>query len=156
FQSRIASEKGWFDFQQVAVGIVEKLVRRHPHVFGNASVASSDEVIRQWEDLKEEERRKSAVTSRLQGIPASLPALLRALRLSEKAARSGFDWSNPQEVFHKVREEITEWEEATRSGDAPSAAEELGDLLFSLVNAARKLGIDPEASLQGANERFRT
>lgn len=156
FQSRIAAEKGWFDFQAIARGISEKLVRRHPHVFGDARVADSREVIRQWEDLKEEERRKSAQGSRLGGVPPSLPALLQALRLSEKAARAGFDWTSADQVFHKVREEIGEWEEATHATDSDSAARELGDLLFSLVNVARKLGLDPEASLQGTNQRFRS
>jgi tetrapyrrole methylase family protein/MazG family protein len=155
FQSRIAAEKGWFDFQAIARGISEKLVRRHPHVFGDARVADSREVIRQWEDLKEEERRKSTQASRLGGVPPSLPALLQALRLSEKAARAGFDWTSAEQVFHKVREEIGEWEEATHAKDSDSVARELGDLLFSLVNVARKLGLDPEASLQGANQRFR-
>ena len=154
FQSRIAAELGWFDFQQVAQAITEKLVRRHPHVFGDSPLATSHEVVRQWEDLKEEERRKSATSSRLAGVPPGLPALLRALRLSEKAARTGFDWTDAGEVFHKVREEIAEWEEATRSGDQAAARRELGDLLFSLVNVARKLDLDPEAALQGSNGEF--
>jgi MazG family protein len=154
FQSRIASELGWFGFQQVAEGIADKLVRRHPHVFGDSKLTSSNAVIAQWEELKEAERRKAAVPSRLGGVPTRLPALLRALRLSEKAARVGFDWPTPAEVFAKVREEIAEWEDATQH--EPTAAQrELGDLLFSLVNVARKLGLDPEAALQGTNDEFR-
>ena len=155
FQSRIAMELGWFDFQQVAEAIAEKLVRRHPHVFGDAKLASSQEVIHQWEDLKEEERRKAALPSRLGGVPTRLPALLRALRLSEKAARAGFDWPTPADVFAKVREEIAEWEEATQAGETRAARRELGDLLFSLVNVARKLDLDPEAALQETNDEFR-
>jgi len=154
FQCRIAEERGWFDFHQVADGITDKLIRRHPHVFGDTRLATSDEVVRQWEELKEEERRLAPSRSRLSGVPASLPALLRSLRLSEKAAGAGFDWAVPEEVFEKVREEITEWEEAARRNDPAQAERELGDLLFSLVNVARKLDLDPEAALQSANEEF--
>ena len=154
FQSRIAEELGWFNFQQVAEVIGEKLVRRHPHVFGDSRLSTSGEVVRQWEELKEAERRKAASPSRLGGVPPGLPALLRALRLSEKAARTGFDWSSAGEVFEKVREEIREWEEAVRQGDFEAARRELGDLLFSLVNVARKLALDPEAALQETNGEF--
>jgi MazG family protein len=154
FQSRIAAELGWFDFQQVADAIVEKLVRRHPHVFGDSKLTSSGQVIEQWEELKEAERREAALPSRLGGVPSRLPALLRALRLSEKAARTGFDWSTAADVFTKVREEVGEWEEATNQGDPEAARRELGDLLFSLVNVARKIGVDPEAALQGTNDEF--
>jgi MazG family protein len=155
FQSRIAEELGWFDFEKVAAGIADKLVRRHPHVFGGTSLTTSSEVLRQWEHLKAEERKHSRNPSRLSGVPHTLPALLGALRLSEKAARAGFDWSTPGEVFHKVREEIQEWEEATAQAAPERAHSELGDLLFSLVNVARKLDLDPEAALQSANQEFR-
>jgi MazG family protein len=155
FQSRIAEELGWFGIREVASGIVDKLVRRHPHVFGDVSLHTSGEVVRQWEELKEAERRRGAERSRLAGVPSGLPALLRALRLSEKAARAGFEWERTELVFDKVREEISEWEEATRSRDAAHASRELGDLLFSLVNVARRMGLEPEAALQSANERFR-
>jgi MazG family protein len=155
FQSRIAMELGWFDFDQVAEGIAEKLIRRHPHVFGDARLTSSGEVVEQWEDLKEAERRKAALPSRLGGVPSGLPALRRALRLSEKAARAGFDWSSTADVFTKVREEIVEWEEAVNQGATASARRELGDLLFSLVNVARKLDLDPETALQETNDEFR-
>jgi MazG family protein len=154
FQSRIAEEKGWFGIREVAAGIADKLVRRHPHVFGTSRLESSQEVVRQWEELKEEERRRGGKGSRLAGVPPELPALLRALRLSEKAARAGFDWENDGQVFEKVREEIGEWEEAASRGDGEAALAELGDLLFSLVNVARRMGIDPEAALQSANGRF--
>jgi len=154
FQSRIAEERGWFDIREVAAGIVEKLVRRHPHVFGDSRLSTSREVVRQWEDLKEDERRHGAKGSRLASVPGGLPALLRALRLSEKAARAGFDWENLGQVFDKVREEIAEWEEATRKGDPEHAERELGDLLFSLVNVARRAGFEPEAALQSASTRF--
>jgi len=154
FQSRIAEERGWFDFHSVAAGIGEKLIRRHPHVFGESRLTTSREAIRQWEELKDEERRRGQRVSRLAGVPARLPALLRALRLSEKAARVGFEWENTGQVFDKVREEIREWEEATHRGDLAEAARELGDVLFSLVNVARRAGIDPEAALQSANQKF--
>lgn len=154
FQSRIASEMGWFDFEQVGESICEKLIRRHPHVFGSARLASSEQVIRQWEDLKDAERGQSPAASRLASIPAGLTALRRALRISEKAARVGFDWATAADVFGKVREEITEWEEATQQHDADAARRELGDLLFSLVNVARKLGLDPESALQSTNDEF--
>jgi tetrapyrrole methylase family protein/MazG family protein len=155
FQSRIAEELGWFDFQKVAGRIVEKLIRRHPHVFGESTLATAGEVVRQWEELKEKERKRAGDPSRLSGVPRTLPALLCALRLSQKAARAGFDWSTPGNVFVKVREEIQEWEEATHHAGKERAQQELGDLLFSLVNAARKLGLDPEAALHSANQEFR-
>jgi MazG family protein len=154
FQSRIAEELGWFDFAGVAEGIAAKLVRRHPHVFGSARLASSQEVIRQWEELKTEEREREGQESRLAGTPRSLPALRRALRISEKAARSGFDWPDIGGVLEKVREELSEWEEAAGHGDRRGRERELGDLLFTLVNAARKMEIDPEAALQATSDRF--
>jgi MazG family protein len=154
FQSRIAQEKGWFGIEDVALGIAEKLIRRHPHLFGGSPLSTAGEVARQWEELKEEERRRRAGGSRLASVPPGLPALLRALRLSERAARSGFDWDRTAQVFDKVREEIGEWEAEVETADPERAARELGDLLFSLVNVARHLGLDPEAALQGANDRF--
>jgi len=153
FQSRIAEEKGWFDFAGVAAGIAEKLVRRHPHVFGGGRLTASRDVVNQWEKLKDAERRRRGA-SRLASVPEGLPALLRALRLSEKAARAGFDWDDSRQVFEKVREEIREWEEATGNADREAASRELGDLLFSLVNVARRMGLDPEAALHSANRRF--
>lgn len=154
FQSQIAVERGWFGLAEVAAGIGDKLVRRHPHVFGDGRLSTSREVVRQWEELKAEERRTRSGASRLSSVPRELPALLRALRLSEKAARIGFDWIDTRQVFDKVREEIAEWEAATSDSDPEAPARELGDLLFSLVNVARKLGIEPESALQSANQRF--
>ena len=154
FQARIAEELGWFDFEAVAASIADKLTRRHPHVFGETRLDTASEVAVQWEQLKERERRASADPSRLKGVPRSLPGLLRALRMSQKAAHAGFEWPTTAEVFDKVREEIGEWERARSAGDREAAARELGDLLFSLVNVARKEGLDPEAALQGTNERF--
>jgi tetrapyrrole methylase family protein/MazG family protein len=154
FQSRIAEEQGWFDFEAVAAAIADKLIRRHPHVFGETRLDTASEVALQWEELKERERSRAADSSRLQGVPRRLPSLLRALRLSQKAAHAGFEWPTTAEVFEKVREEIGEWELARNAGDRAAAERELGDLLFSLVNVARKEGLDPEAALQGTNDRF--
>src|SRR5262245_51250938 len=154
FQSRIAEEQGWFDFEAVAAAISEKLIRRHPHVFGSTRLGTASEVALQWEALKERERLEAADASRLQGVPRRLPSLLRALRLSQKAAHAGFEWPTTAGVFEKVREEIGEWERARSAGDRDAAQRELGDLLFSLVNVARKEGLDPEAALQGTNDRL--
>jgi MazG family protein len=154
FQSRLAEEQGWFDFEAVAAAIADKLIRRHPHVFGEDRLSSASEVALQWEALKERERLSSARSSRLQGVPRRLPGLLRALRLSQKAAHAGFEWPTIAGVFEKVREEIAEWELSRSAGDREAAERELGDLLFSLVNVARKEGLDPEAALQGCNDRF--
>ena len=154
FQARIAEELGWFDFEAVAASIADKLTRRHPHVFGDTRLDTASEVALQWDQLKDRERRESAEPARLKGVPGSLPGLLRALRLSQKAAHAGFEWPTTAEVFDKVREEIDEWEGARSAGDREAAARELGDLLFSLVNVARKEGLDPEAALQGSNDRF--
>ena len=109
FQSRIAEESGWFEFRSVAEGIADKLVRRHPHVFGEVRLEHAGEVVRQWEELKEAEKARAATGSRLDGIPRSLPALLRSLRIGEKASRAGFDWEQAADVVAKVREEIGEW-----------------------------------------------
>jgi MazG family protein len=153
FLSRIESEEGRFDVDDVIQGIHEKLVRRHPHVFGDASADSTAEVVRQWEQIKNREagdvpRRK------LQGVPRALPALLRALRLSAKAALSGFDWEADADLADKVREEIEEFLVEVARHDKPAMERELGDLLFVLANVARRAGVDPEAALQGANNRF--
>ena len=155
FQSRVSEEKGWFTLDQVATTVGDKLVRRHPHVFGKKQLSTSQEVVRQWEELKDEERSRRGKLSRLEGIPAGLPALQRALRLSQKTARVGFDWDRTEQVFEKVREEIGEWETSTHDGDQEAMARELGDLLFGLVNVARRLGIEPESALQATNDRFR-
>jgi tetrapyrrole methylase family protein/MazG family protein len=154
FQSRLAEESGWFDFRSVADGIADKLVRRHPHVFGDVRLEHAGEVVRQWEELKESEKARAATGSRLDGVPRSLPALRRSLRISEKAARAGFDWERTVDVFAKVREEIGEWEATVHGEDPEAAGRELGDLLFTLVNVARKSGIDPERALQQTSDRF--
>jgi len=154
FLSRIAQEEGRFSVDEVLGGIVEKMVRRHPHVFGDARAETSADVLRQWEAIKKSEKNHDAAESLLDGLPRSLPALLRAQRLTTKAARVGFDWPGPREVLGKVSEELGEIGEALASGEAGRVEEEIGDLLFAVANLARHMGLDPETALQRANGKF--
>jgi MazG family protein len=151
FQSSIASHMGWFGLDDVVAGISDKLERRHPHVFGNAKAGSSEEVVANWEKLKLAEKKDRGV---LEGVPKGLPALLYALRVGEKAARVGFDWPTPQGPRDKISEELHELDEAVAEGNTEHIADELGDVLFSVVNLARKLGVDPEDALQRTNRKF--
>jgi MazG family protein len=153
--SRIGEERGAFRFEDVARAVCEKLVRRHPHVFGDANAADSETVLRQWEQIKREEKGERA--SVLDGLAAALPALLRAQNLQKKAARVGFDWADARGALEKLREEANEIEVALES-EEPSARieEEIGDLLFSVVNLARKLHVDAETALARANQKFET
>jgi MazG family protein len=154
FQAQIASEEGAFDLEGVAAGIADKLVARHPHVFGERRVESAGEALQQWEALKDAERRgRSDGRGVLSGVPAHLPALLKAHRLAEKAGQFGFDWKGPDEVLEKVEEEMAELRRARE--EAPGTVEEeIGDLLFALASLARHLGVDAEAALQRANRKF--
>jgi MazG family protein len=157
FVAEIASGSGMFDIRDVCRAICDKLVRRHPHDFGDVTVRDSEEVSRNWEAIKAGERKKrDEDSSAMAGIPRGLPALLRALRVSEKAAKKGFDWKegDAASVRAKVLEELDELAAEVARGDAESSVNELGDVLFSLANVARRLGIDPEGALQGANEKF--
>ena len=166
FHARMAQEDGSFDFDAVARGIAEKMIRRHPHVFGNDETdarSSATAQTRAWETQKAEERAAMAIAegrtpSALDGVALALPALLRAEKLQKRAARVGFDWPAPEPVFDKVLEEVAELREAASpeaSDQAASAvAGELGDLLFACVNLARHLGVDPEAALSAANAKF--
>jgi ATP diphosphatase len=151
FHARMAQEQAAFDFGDVVQAITEKLVRRHPHVFGDVKVSGSDEVVTNWEAIKAEEKAGRGV---LDGVPKALPALLRALRVGEKAARVGFDWPDLTGARSKVDEELAELDAALVSGDAAHAGRELGDVLFALVSVARKANLDPEAALRGTLERF--
>ncbi len=157
FMARIAKENGWFDFDAVCEGISEKMVRRHPHVFGDRSVEGADEVVRNWEEIKEAERDGRPESSALDGIPGALPALLKAFRMTEKAAALGFDWERPAHVVRKLHEEVEELEAEVESDD-PGARErvreELGDVLFVMANLARHLGVEPETALQRTNAKF--
>jgi tetrapyrrole methylase family protein / MazG family protein len=154
FHSELAREAGRFTIEDVVRSISEKMIRRHPHVFADTEVSGAAEVLRNWARIKSEERKDREDNSTLTGVPRALPALLRAHRLSEKAAHVGFDWENAGEVLEKVREELAELESAVRSGDQSEAAAEVGDLLFALASLARHLGVHAEDTLQGASDRF--
>ena len=154
FQARVAEERGDFDLEGVMQAIGDKIVRRHPHVFASGQLETSDQVLAQWERIKQEERRGAPDASVLSGVPEVLPALLKALRISTKAARVGFDWDRTEDLLAKVEEEMTELREAMRAGGRAAIAEELGDLLFTIANVARTSGVDPEQALQEANRKF--
>ena len=154
FLSQLAAECGQYTVADVARGIVEKLVRRHPHVFGDVSVDGTDQVLANWEQIKRSERGYEDRTSILDGIPAGLPALMRALEVSKRVVRVGFEWPSVSEVLDKVEEETAELRAEIAQGDAARAADELGDLLFTLVNVARQLQVDPEDALRRMTRRF--
>lgn len=151
FQAELARAQGWFGPDDVVAAICEKLVRRHPHVFGDQKVSGTAEVLANWEKIKAREKEGRGV---LDGVPKALPGLLRASRMGEKAARVGFDWPDLTGARAKVDEELAELDEAVRGGDRERVEHELGDVLFSLVSVARKLDVDPEAALRGTLERF--
>lgn len=151
--AEIASETGAFDLDRMAHGLTEKLIRRHPHVFGEASAATSDAVLTQWDAIKRQEKGVEKEGC-LHGVGAGLPALMRGQKLQKKAARVGFDWPDIAPVFAKIREESAELEAAVAAGEAAAIEDEMGDMLFSVVNLARKLGVESEAALAAANEKF--
>lgn len=153
FIARLAEEAGAFSLSQVVDGVHQKMVSRHPHVFGDEVLADAEAVRQAWErrKLKEEPGRASL----LSGVPGSLPALLGAYRLTQKAAGVGFDWPDADAVLVKAEEEIDELRHALAEGDEGSVREEVGDVLFTLANLARKLDVDPEAALAGTNRKFR-
>ncbi len=152
---RVASEGRGFDTADIARGIVAKLIRRHPHVYGEVEVDGSGQVLRNWEAIKLQEKKdKGEEQSTLSGVPRSLPALLRAYRVGQKASHAGFDWPDMSGPSEKVEEEWQEFQQAIESGDKTRQTEELGDLLFSVVNMARKLKIEPELALRGTIEKF--
>jgi MazG family protein len=155
FQARIAEEQGLFDLAAVADAISDKLVSRHPHVFGDAEARDADAVLRQWAALKRKENEaKGGGKSVLEGVPREMPGLARAERLTEKASRVGFDWPSPSGARAKVDEELAELDRATAAGDRGAVEDELGDVLFAVANLARKLGIPPEEALRRALQRF--
>ena len=165
FLAQIAEEDGHFTIADAVQAIVDKLIRRHPHVFTPDGGALADareemtstEVVEKWEDLKAGERKAAGTPEKtiLSGVPRTLPALLRAYELSARAAAVGFDWATPGDVIDKIEEEVHELKAASRiEQDHARVEEEFGDLLFSLVNLARKLGVEPEAALRMANEKF--
>jgi MazG family protein len=155
FQARLREESGAFAFADVADAISDKLVSRHPHVFGDGQVKDAEGVLRQWAALKrEEKRKKGGGLSALEGVPRELPGLARADRLTEKASRVGFDWPDAAGARAKVAEELGELDEAIASGRRADVEHELGDALFALANLGRKLGIAPEEALRGSVGRF--
>jgi MazG family protein len=152
FLAELARKDRWFGPDDVVRAIVEKLVRRHPHVFGDVDVSGAEEVLRNWETIKANEKAGRAL---LDGVPRSLPALQRAQRMSDKASRVGFDWPDGRGSRQKVNEEIVELDEAVASGDKERIEHELGDVLFALVNLARHSGIDAETALRKTADRFK-
>ncbi|MBX2974343.1 MAG: nucleoside triphosphate pyrophosphohydrolase [Flavobacteriales bacterium] len=158
FYARIGQEKGAFDITDVLNGICEKLIHRHPHIYGDVKVSDEEEVKANWEKIKLAEKAKNAgdgqeIPSVLEGVPRGLPSLVKAIRVQDKARGVGFDWEHRDQVWAKVHEELGELK-AEVDANSPKQAEELGDVLFSLVNYARFLGIDPDEALERTNRKF--
>lgn len=153
FHAQVAREEGHFEIKDVIHSISEKMVRRHPHVFGEESAQTSGDVLKRWEQIKATEKSETK-TSILDGVPKSLSALQYSQKMQKKVEKIGFDWDNAMGAFAKVKEEVDELEEAIQSGDQAHAEEELGDLLFTAVCVARKLGLDAEMALRRANAKF--
>lgn len=152
FYARIGKELGQFDIGSVTEQICEKLIRRHPHIYGDIQVSGEDEVKRNWETIKMSEGKKSV----LSGVPDSLPAMIKAYRMQDKTRQVGFEWENDQQVWAKVEEEIEEFKEVVLlNGSKEALEDEFGDILFSLINFARYKGIDPETSLERVNLKFK-
>ena len=154
YHARMAEEAGRFDFAQVARTIADKMIRRHPHVFGDAAARNAAEQTVAWETHKTAERAARAETGTLAGVPAGLPALTRAAKLTARAGRAGFDWPDAQAVLRKLDEEIAEVRAELPDANPERLADEVGDLLFVLANLARKLDLDPETCLRQANQKF--
>lgn len=150
FYAKIASEQGAFDIADVLTFLCDKLVRRHPHIYGDVQADDAETVKQNWEKIKLQEGRKSI----LSGVPRSLPALVKAFRIQEKAKQVGFEWENRQQVWDKVQEELGELQEVVETNDASAIEDEFGDVLFSLINYARFLNIDPELALERTNRKF--
>jgi MazG family protein len=150
FYSKIANEQHQFTLEEVIQGISEKLITRHPHIYGDIKVDNEEDVKKNWEKIKIKEGKKSV----LSGVPVSLPATVKALRLQEKARQVGFEWENKEQVWQKVEEETNELHAAVAKGDRDKIEDEFGDLVFSLINYARFLRIDPENALERTNKKF--
>jgi XTP/dITP diphosphohydrolase len=151
FYSKIGSEKGAFDVADVLNAVCDKLIRRHPHIYGNVEAATEEEVKANWEAIKLKEKGTESV---LQGVPRGLPALVKAIRIGDKARGAGFDWDEPQDVWGKIKEELGEFEKAQLLGNQEEIEGELGDVLFSIVNFARLSNLDPELALERTNKKF--
>ena len=154
FHSKISSVKKEFDIADVVENIAEKMVRRHPHVFDKGNLTTPDQVVVQWDEIKKKEKGQDKRKSVLDGIPKSSPALKRSQQLQKKAAKNGFDWERIEDVFEKLDEEMGEFKSAVLSGDASSMEDEFGDLLFVMVNIAKRLKIDSEEALRSSNNKF--
>ena len=150
FYARIGKEQNQFTLEQVITGISKKLVDRHPHIYGNVEVKDEEDVKKNWENLK----LKEGKTSVLSGVPTALPATVKAMRLQEKAKQVGFEWDHTEQVWKKVEEELGELREAVDGGDIDKIEDEFGDVLFSLVNYSRFVGVDPELALERTNKKF--
>lgn len=150
FYSKIGSESGAFDIADVANGICDKLIDRHPHIYGDVKVENEEDVKRNWEKLKLKEGKKSV----LEGVPKSLPAMVKASRIQDKAAGIGFDWEEPHQVFEKLQEELGELQQEINKNDKEKTEAEFGDVLFSMINYARFLKVDPESALERTNKKF--
>ncbi|MBX9457819.1 MAG: nucleoside triphosphate pyrophosphohydrolase [Rhizobium sp.] len=167
FHARMAEELGEFSFGDVVEAITAKMIRRHPHVFGTSDADDPTKVKRQWDEIKSEEKRERAARRAKRGItedfghghlgevPRVLPALVEALKIQQRAAKVGFDWSEPEPILDKIEEEIGEFRTALASGDKARIADELGDLIFAAVNIGRHVGVEPEMALRGTNTKFR-
>ncbi|APG64381.1 nucleoside triphosphate pyrophosphohydrolase [Tenacibaculum todarodis] len=150
FYAKIGSEKKAFDIADVANSISDKLIHRHPHIYGDVKVENEADVKRNWEQLKLKEGKKSV----LEGVPKSLPALVKASRIQEKVAGVGFDWEEPHQVWEKVQEELNELNEEIKKGDKENTEKEFGDVLFSMINYARFIDVNPENALEKTNKKF--
>ena len=150
FYAKIGSEQNTFDIGDVANEICDKLINRHPHIYGDTKVDGADQVIKNWESIKLKEGKNSV----LEGVPKSLPALVKAFRIQEKAAGVGFEWDNAEDVLDKVKEEITEFNHEVEDQNHDKMEDEFGDVLFSLINYARYLKINPESALERTNKKF--
>ena len=160
FHSTIGKERGDFDIDEVCGGVTQKLIRRHPHVFGDAKLATAGDVLQNWDQLKADERAASGKPEKTNGsllddVPVHFPGLLEALKVTKKAAKVGFDWENADQVFAKITEEAAELRAAVSKGETDHIEEEIGDLLFAVVNLARKLDVEPETALKRTNRKFR-
>ncbi|MBD5236477.1 MAG: nucleoside triphosphate pyrophosphohydrolase [Bacteroidales bacterium] len=152
FYAKIAEEKNQFDIADVCNQLREKLIFRHPHIYGDVKAENAEEVTQNWEQIKLKE--KDGNKSVLSGVPSALPALIKAYRIQDKARNVGFDWERPEQVWDKVKEEISEVEAEIRAGNSKAMDEEFGDLLFAVVNAARLYGVNPENALEHTNRKF--
>lgn len=151
FLSQIEKEKGEFDIKDVIHSISKKMVERHPHVFGAKKLKTSDEVLEHWEEFKTQKNNRGSI---IEGIPESFPALLQAFKIGVKASRVGFDWEKPEEALEKVEEELMELKKAILTGKKEKLEEEIGDILFSITNVSRLMGINPEVALKIVNKKF--